>query len=379
MKIAYITASEILGAANDGGIQCCKRNLSLLKQAFGEENIYVCAITKHKEFVPKSYDNTAVFFSSRSKYSILKNILYGRLQFGKDVEDSVLHHVKSLDCDVAFIEFSRMGYLQKRLPKDIKQVLFIHNIEAEHIKKSMRVHPERIVLKRAFERNEAIAVKIADVIISLNNRDAANLKEYYDRNADLIMPITMEDNYVQADVTKRPLNSPLLKLLFVGSLMPPNEQGITWFVNEVMPRVNTEFTVVGKGFEKLADKLNRSNVKVIGTVEQLSEYYHVSDAVVSPILFGAGMKVKTAEALMYGKPMFATDEALEGYEVDDLENVYRCNTAKAFIESINTYAEKKHYLPYDENIRERFLEKYHTPKYVSVFRELLIEKRVKEI
>ena len=370
MKIAYITSVEILGSQNTGGIQCCNRNLSLLKQAFGEDNVFVCAITKHKEFAAKSYGNTKVFFSNRRKINILKYTLSGRLQFGRDVETAVLEHIKNLKCDVVFIEFSRMGFLQERLPKDVKQVLFLHNIEVDYIKNLTRVHPPYIVLKRAVERNETLALKNADVIMALNSKDADRVRGDYNRTADLILPITMNDSFNQAEMVTQKTSTSKLQILFIGSLFPPNEQGVLWFVNEVMPRVNAEFTVVGRGFEKLKNRLNRNNVNIIGTVDKLSEYYHEADAVVSPILFGAGMKVKTAEAMMYGKTMFATDEALEGYEVEGQKNIFRCNTAPEFIEAINAYADSPQYKPFDEEIRALFLEKYHTPKYVPVLQEL---------
>lgn len=70
--------------------------------------------------------------------------------------------------------------------------------------------------------------------------------------------------------------------------------------------------IVGKGFEELKNQLTRSNVKVIGGVDSLEPYYENAAAVVMPILYGDGMKVKTAEAMMYGKVIFASEEALEG-------------------------------------------------------------------
>jgi len=375
LRIAYVTATEILGPQNTGGIQCCNRNLNLLKQAFGEENVFICAITKHKKYLSKSCGNTTVFFSDRRKLSILKNTLQGRLQFGKDVEDSVLQHIKTLGCNVAVLEFSRMGLLQERLPADIKQVLFMHNIEREYIVNLTKKHPSYFILKRAFERNEALAVTKADIVITLNYRDAERLNEYYNRKSELILPITMDDNFVQIEAYKQKTSTSKLQILFVGSLFAPNEHGVTWFINEVMPHADAEFTVVGRDFEQLADKLNRSNVKIVGTVDDLSEYYLNADAVVSPILFGAGMKVKTAEALMYGKPMFATDEALEGYDVDSQENIFRCNSAKEFITSINAYAAREQYISIDDDIRALFLDKHYTPKYISVIHDLITERK----
>ncbi len=163
-------------------------------------------------------------------------------------------------------------------------------------------------------------------------------------------------------------------LLFVGSLFPPNQQGVTWFVDNVMPYVNASFTIVGKGFEKLKGVLDRKNVQVVGRVEHTDMYYYLADAVVGPILSGAGMKVKTAEALMYGKTLFATDEALEGYDVQDTQSVYRCNDTRQFIQAINSYAEKNHREKYDKQLRGLFIEKYNTERYIQPVKELITKK-----
>jgi len=264
-----------------------------------------------------------------------------------------------------------MGTLQKKMPKEIKQILFMLNIEKDYIKNLIRVHPTRTVLKRAFEGNESLAVEYADKVISLNNRDAGQLIKYYGRSPDCIIPITMDDSFAPLNEVKEKITSTKLQLLFIGSFFASNEHGVTWFVNEVMPHVNAEFIIVGRDFEKLSQRLSRSNVRVIGTVDDLSGYYHNADAIVSPILFGDGMKVKTAEALMYGKPMFATDEALEGYCVEDQENIFRCNTKEQFIASINEYTLKDERTGFDSKLRDLFLEKYHTPRYISVLKGLL--------
>jgi len=369
MKIVYITHEEILGLAYSGGIQCSKRNLSLLRDAFGSENIYVCVITKNHDYSSKSIGNVKVFYSkcNRNLHSVL-NALKGRMIFEKKVENEILKHINRLKCDLVFFELSKMGNLQKRMPKNIKQVLFLQNIEKNFIKNQLRKRPEALLLFMPTIINEKRAIKYSDYIIALNKRDAALLDKYYNRSPDLIIPITFDDSFIEPENDK-PGSVSQLKLLFIGSFFPSNEIGVTWFVNQVMPYVNAEFTIVGKGFERITKKLSRKNVRVLGKVEDLPQCYYSTDAIVSPILFGDGMKVKTAEALMYGKPIFATDEALEGYEVNEQQNIFRCNTPEEFITSINTYADKFPFISYDKSIRALFLEKYHTPSYIPILQE----------
>ena len=51
-------------------------------------------------------------------------------------------------------------------------------------------------------------------------------------------------------------------------------------------------------------------------------------SVTSEVETGSGMKVKTCEALMYGKNILGTDEAFEGYELDTARVGGRCNNAE---------------------------------------------------
>lgn len=86
--------------------------------------------------------------------------------------------------------------------------------------------------------------------------------------------------------------------------------------------------IIGKGFRTLKNDLECDNVKVIGTVEDVSEYFYRADFVIAPIFEGSGMKLKTAEALMYGKTIFGTTEAFSGYALDFDRVGGLCNTAR---------------------------------------------------
>jgi len=382
MKIAFVTTNEILGPQNAGDVHCSNRNLNLLKQAFGEENIFVCAITRNKEYLSKKAKNVVGCLSGRSRkpYSMKNGIaaLCGRESFDKKAETAILKSIIKFCCDAVFFDDSLMGNLPNLLPKEMKQILFAHNVEIDNVKRRPRKRLLNLLLLLPTKISESKTIEKADFIISLNNRDATLLKKHYGRDVDLILPITFDDYFVepiecQILATEEKYDQSPLKLLFLSTLFMATEHGISWFVSNIMPHVNAELIIVGRDFERLSNKLERENVKVIGTVNEVPPYYFSVDAVVSPIFSGGGMKVKTAEALMYGKTMFATDEALEGYEVEGLENIYRCNSALEFIASINNYANKKPYIRFDSNIRSRFLEKYHTPKYVPIIKEMVRE------
>jgi len=56
----------------------------------------------------------------------------------------------------------------------------------------------------------------------------------------------------------------------------------------------------------------RPEVELTGYVESLSPYYRRATVVVAPMRLGAGVKVKSAIAMLWGLPVVATSVAAEG-------------------------------------------------------------------
>ena len=192
-----------------------------------------------------------------------------------------------------------------------------------------------------------MAVKYCDKCIVLNDRDNVELIKYYKRSADMFLPVYYKDT---AKINTVSLDQDEFRILFVGGKFWPNILGITWFVENVMPKLNkrAKLYIVGRGMEYLQEEelFNKTkNVTVVGGVENLDYWYNSANITVGPIFHGDGMKTKTAEALMYGKKFIGTTEALCGYiGLDDC----CCNTAEEFITTINKLVKEDRKLYYPE-------------------------------
>lgn len=81
------------------------------------------------------------------------------------------------------------------------------------------------------------------------------------------------------------------------------------------------------------------------------------------------MKVKTCECMMYGKRIFASDEALEGYRNVD-GAFYRCNISEEFIQSINDYLTDATPV-FNDVARKLFLSDYSSKVYIENMRRIL--------
>ena len=366
IKVIFIGCQDFFCEISNGGMQCSRRNYELLKN---EEQIdlYTCIIARGK--VEKKENSKIKYFHKTD--TIIGNIidtLNGRKNYSYAVEKEIIRYIKEVKPDILYLDSSTLGKILNKVSDDIYTVCFFHNIETDYSYNKIKTEGLAYYVPYLISKyNEKIVCRRANKVICLNKRDGYRLQQLYNRRPDIYLPISFRDRFNKDRIHR---NSNDKTFLFIGSLFPPNYYGVLWFVQEVMSKLSDyQLTIVGKDFEKKKNELTRHNVEVIGTVKDLDEYYYTYSNVVMPIQYGAGMKVKTAEAMMFGMTIFATDEALEGYDVDGCTGIYRCNTAEEFIQAIQN---TKEFSWKQNKTREFFLQHYEN-KVVEKKFEAIIE------
>jgi glycosyltransferase involved in cell wall biosynthesis len=114
-------------------------------------------------------------------------------------------------------------------------------------------------------------------------------------------------------------------LVFTGSMdWLPNEDGIRWFVDEILPIIrrsipDVSLTVVGRdpfpGLVELGRKDAR--ITVTGRVPDVRPYMEKASAYIVPIRIGGGTRLKIYEALAMELPMVSTSVGAEGLRLTD--------------------------------------------------------------
>lgn len=285
------------------------------------------------------------------------------------VVDIILRIIEEKNINVVYIDNSISGNLIKKFKRyfpKIKVIAFFHDIQTIKMKEEKSHSLFRKLILPIYYYNEKQTVRYADKKIVLNQRDANLYYDIFGVHPDSIAPICVEVPEGANNSVRMHNEGQELTLLFVGADYGPNVSGMRWFINEVLPNVQCKYklNIVGYKMEKYKNEFENvnSNVRVIGTVDSLDPYYQDSDIVIGPIFEGGGMKVKTAEAFLYGKMYAGTSESLEGYWEDipkEYKNVYayKCDSAQAFSNCIET-AYLKEFPNKIEEIKEWALGKY---------------------
>jgi len=133
-----------------------------------------------------------------------------------------------------------------------------------------------------------------------------------------------------------PLREKVEVISFFGGPGFPNLDGVQWFHDKVLPRL-----------ENLRDKcvlhgtINTSPLTVFfpglskgKCFSSLIEHYRGVDIAINPMLYGSGLKIKTVEALAYGIPLVTTSVGAQGLQEEQGRSFLLADTGEAFAEAI---------------------------------------------
>jgi glycosyltransferase involved in cell wall biosynthesis len=293
----------------------------------------------------------------------------------KSISD-VLTIVKNNKLEYIFIDGSNLGIVAaaiKREYSNARVITFYHNVESRFFWGSFLEHktPRSFAVYIANSIAERSAAKYSDINICLSERDRLLLSKIYGAENTAVCSLAMEDRYQIGDFGCLPLVK-MKYALFVGSDFYANISGITWFIKNVVPRIDIKIIVVGQGMDKLREEYQIPNrVEIIGAVDGLNEWYRNAHFIIAPIFGGSGMKTKVAEALMHGKKVVGTSEAFCGYELVVNQAGWVCNTADEFAAVINSCSNYIKY-PFDPSVRKLYEEHYSVNAAIFQLKQILL-------
>ena len=133
-------------------------------------------------------------------------------------------------------------------------------------------------------------------------------------------------------------------LLFIGALHPdtPNEDGLLWFIREVMPLLGRRasgspvLSVVGVCMSERVAALAGADVRILGPQDDLAHRYDAARVFVAPARFAGGVPAKVIEAAAAGLPTVASELLVRQLGWRDGTDIMSACDAPSFASAIAT-------------------------------------------
>jgi sugar transferase (PEP-CTERM/EpsH1 system associated) len=230
--------------------------------------------------------------------------------------------------------------LPHRLP--CRSILFTHNVEAEiwrrHVENAGHAASRRLLHQQwqrmlQFERS---ALSRFDLVLAVSEADKQTFSRLYPNAAR--RPIHVVQTGVDTTYfSPVPAASGNPHLVFTGSMdWLPNEDGMVFFVNDVLPHIrrafpNVTLSIVGRAptpaVQRLAD---RAGITVTGRVDDVRPHVGAGTVYVVPLRIGGGTRLKIFEAMAMGKAVVSTTIGAEGLPVTPGQNILLADEPEAF-------------------------------------------------
>lgn len=236
-----------------------------------------------------------------------KNVLY--------LEDLFSVRYQSMICALNLPEtksFNPLGNFERHVPKIFRP--YIRNFS--FVQKLLLSYESKLV-----QNSEVAQAKKFPDSLLINKAETELLNSRGGRNVQVFPP------YVSSQV--RPYGRSWNRtpvFVFLGGLdVPHNAVSLENFIDMHLATIIQDIPdvfirVIGKNpaqsLLELVKKFPR-HVRIEGYVESLDEVLHGACAMLIPLVFGSGVKLKTIDALSYGLPIIATDFGVEGVGVSE--------------------------------------------------------------
>ncbi|MGQ8367483.1 glycosyltransferase [Glaciecola sp. 1036] len=230
-------------------------------------------------------------------------------------------------CIVNYVWFSKVLEV---LPEHVLKVIDTHDVFGDRhlVAKAAGLEPVWFYTTKALE---AQALDRADLILAIQDEE----KKYFEQ-------ITKKPVKVMGYVVPyHPLfeqNKESITIGYIGSGNPFNIESLRIFQSFIMQQPELmgpfKFVLGGTVCKDFAE--HNQIFDLVGKVEHLDEFYREIDIAINPMIGGTGLKIKSLEALSFGKPLLATKDAMVGIEgLDDYHNFENIETMVQEIKNLS--------------------------------------------
>lgn len=225
-------------------------------------------------------------------------------------------------------------------------VLRAHNVEHkiwERIAKETQSPLKRWYinhLAKTLKEYELNALETVDGIAAITRKDAAFFRKYSSKPViDIPFGVYPEEFTPKYEIEGKP------KFYHIGSMnWMPNEEGIRWFINEVLPKTVEKvydfvYHLAGRNMPEWLTTMKDPHIDVVGEVPDAKAFVANNDVAIVPLLSGSGIRIKIIESMAMGKTVITTRVGAEGILYDEEVNIIIAENKAKMVEAIRSINE----------------------------------------
>lgn len=335
----------LLFPCDKGNVNLAK-NVEELKNALPEVELLPFKFENSQNFFIHVANVLCRVFGKKEKMQLEKdqhNMVFNPFGFPVNFYDSIPQIIAEKNIDIVQCEFLpplELIYELKKI-RGINTVYVHHELRFIRNEQYLRsIGKEDSFYYKVFtdslRQREIAALNEYDNVTTLSEMDSQLLKAE-GVNTKITASFSIVDN-----IYKKTEVAPQLKALsFIGGEShQPNFEGITWFLDEVWPKVlekdsSLQLQIVGswKDSTKQVFESKYSNVKFLGFVDDLSEALSGTVLIV-PLNIGSGIRMKIIEAAFMGVPVISTTIGAGGLPFENNQDILIRDDAEDLVDAI---------------------------------------------
>jgi polysaccharide biosynthesis protein PslH len=180
---------------------------------------------------------------------------------------------------------------------------------------------------------ESLALSRADLVIAIQDEEQKYFESITDVKVEVIGYVVPK----QQLLARTNKSSDKIRIGYIGSGNPFNVQSMLAFQTHIMryPELLSkfEFFLAGTICKSIVEQ--NQVYTICGMVDELEDFYSQIDIAVNPMIGGTGLKIKSLEALSFGKPLIGTLDAMVGIPTNN--DLQQCASIDALVEKLRDF------------------------------------------
>jgi glycosyltransferase involved in cell wall biosynthesis len=240
--------------------------------------------------------------------------------------------------NVVLIEYIYLAYLQDAIPSNCLKLIDTHDVMCFREYRFYQHKMLKAISMSVSYQEEQFILDHFDAILAIQKNEYEILRKMLPHKVLLLCPHSVtydgqEQKRNEIENTKKIQN-----IGFIGADNEANYSGLNWFLQQVWPIVKQLnlnlyiFGKVGDRFQHLCEA--DESIKNMSDKLTQAEVYSLVDCMINPVFVGGGLKIKTLEALAYGKPIISSKEGSVGIDNQDKNGIIVAHNRLEFIEGL---------------------------------------------